>query len=258
MRWVSFVSIGIALFANLYAADADFFSAHESDENTESEKTASRLEVGRRYTLELPNGSILKDCVFQGREGSLSIFEISAAAAPLRLNTYRVVETPKTPPWFIAIAPALLLPQNQRELGFSQGLAIAVTASVPLWQGMTWYVPRLVGLVGFSRYSGSKALLSGPEAMAGPGWMYTFGKRSNYYMALNLTAGAAFYDLLNQKIDATFHQTTFLAAAELGYGYRFGAWAAQMSYAQNFIYDSNFPFTTGAVRLAVVYFGGGT
>lgn len=211
------------------------------------------LVIGQAYHLKLPNGSELKDAVFKGNEGGVSLFEIPTVLGPLRLKEFSLVTEKKAAPWIISLSPEVLIPQNQRELGFSQGLGLHLAASYPFWR--TPFAPRLAASLGIVRYTGSRALLSGPEATAGPGWVIPFGKKQDHFIAVNLYAGYAFYALFNQALSETFQQTTFLGAIEVGYGYRYTQWAFLMSYSQNYIYDSNFPFTTGAVRFSVAYFG---
>lgn len=215
---------------------------------------AEALTPGGTYVLELPDGSRLHGAVYRGQEAGVDSFELASVVGTVRLRKYRVLPPAKKMPWLLAATPGFQLPLNQPELGFSHGLNMQLSANTPLFEGAHAALPRLAVSAGFSRYSGSKALLSGPEFAAGPGWMMALGKR--WFALLNLAAGAAFYELLNLNMNEKFSQTTLIAAAELGLGLHLSEWGLVCSYVQNYVHDEKLPLLTAGVRIGAVYFGG--
>ena len=220
-----------------------------------SSLVAEKLTPGETYTLELADGSRLHSAVYRGVEAGVDSFELASVVGRVRLKEYRVARPPAKIPWMLAIAPGYELPLNQKELGFTQGLAIHLTGSAPLFGDAHLAIPRVVANAGFSRYSGSKALLSGPELALGPGWLLPLGT-SAWFALFHLTAGTAFYELLNVNLNQTFTQTTFVANAELGFGRRMSGWGITCSYVQSYLYDEKLPLVSGGVSIGAVYFGG--
>jgi hypothetical protein len=217
---------------------------------------AEELVPGNSYDLELPDGSRLNGAIYRGQEAGADSFEVAALVGRIKPRHYRVLHRPKPLPWLVAAAPAYYIPFNQPELSFSGAIGFNLLASIPVFSGTNFFLPRAAVAAGFTRYSGSRALLSGPELTAGPGWVIPFGSEARFYTALTLTAGTAFYELLNTNLNQTFSQTTFLGTAEIGLGIRFSEWGVILSYVQNYLYDKNLPLTSGGVRLGAVYFGG--
>lgn len=217
---------------------------------------AETLKSGEAYTLELPDGNRLHGAVYRGQEAGADSFELATVVGRVRLREYRVVQPQKQLPWILAVTPGLQVPLNQKELGFTHGLGVQLAGNIPLFENPHFALPRLALVAGFSRYSGSKALLSGPDIAAGSGWMIPLGNSQRWFALFNLTAGAAFYELLNVNINQTFSQTTFLAAAELGLGLRLSDWGLICSYVQNYLHDEKLPLVSGGVRIGAVYFGG--
>lgn len=217
---------------------------------------AETLTPGETYVLELPDGSRLHGAVYRGQEAGVDSFELSSVIGRVRLKEYRVFPPPKKITWLLAVTPGLQVPLNQKELGFSHGIGVQLAGNIPLFDGAHVAVPRLAVTAGFSRYSGSRALLSGPELAAGPGWILPLGRESRWFALFNLAAGAAFYELLNVNISQTFSQTTFLAAAELGLGLRLSDWGLICSYVQSYVHDEKLPLVSGGLRIGAVYFGG--
>jgi hypothetical protein len=217
---------------------------------------AQELIPGQSYDLELKDGSRLNGAVYRGQQDRIARFELPSVVGELRLKEYRVVQPQKQLPWLLTITPGLQLPINQRELGFTHALGIELTGNLPVFRNAHFALPRLALLAGFSRYTGSKALLSGPEIAAGPGWLLPLGNSERWFALFHLTAGAAFYELLNVNINQTFSQTTFLAAAEVGLVVRRAHWGVILSYVQSYLYDEKLPLFSGGVRLGAVYFGG--
>lgn len=215
---------------------------------------AKALVPGEAYELELSDGSRLVHAVYRGEENGASVFDVAALSGTMRINNYRVIVPRKPLPWAIAIVPGYLVPLNQRELGFTHGLGIAASGSIPILAAKSLLMPRLYTTIGFSRYSGRRALLSGPELTSGPQWILPWGQ--NFFGTFALAAGVAFYELLNLNLNNTFTQTTLLVSAELGIGWRRAHWGVALSYIQHYIHDEKLPFTTGGIRLGAVYFGG--
>lgn len=217
---------------------------------------ADNLSPGELYDLELPDGSSLNGAVYRGQEAGADSFELSSVVGRIRLKDYRVVPRQKPQPWYVMAAPAYYLPLNQQQLGFSQALGFNLAGSIPIFSSSNFLTPRAVVAAGITRYSGSKAMLSGPELTAGPGWLIPLGRTSRFFTVFTLTAGTAFYELLNTNLNQTFSQTTFLGAAELGLGIRLSEWGVICSYVQNYVHDEKLPMVSGGVRLGAVYFGG--
>lgn len=217
---------------------------------------AEALSPGQAYDLELPDGSRLNGAVYRGVEAGVDSFELVSVVGRVRLKEYRVVPRQKPLPWFIMAAPAYYLPLNQQQLGFSQALGINLAGSIPIFARSNFLIPRAVVSAGFTRYLGNKALLSGPELAAGPGWLIPLSKTARFFAVFTLTAGTAFYELLNTNLNRTFSETTFLGTAELGVGIYLARWGVICSYVQNYVYDEKLPLFSGGVRVAAVYFGG--
>jgi hypothetical protein len=218
--------------------------------------SAQELIPGQAYELELKDGSRLHGAVYRGQDAGFGSFELTSVVGQVRLKDYRIVNPQKQFPWMLAIAPGLEVPLNQKELGFTHGLGVQLTGNIPVFRNAHFALPRLAVFAGFSRYSGSKALLSGPEIAAGPGWLLPLGNSERWFALFHITAGAAFYELLNVNINQTFSQTTFLAAAELGLGLRVSDWGLICSYVQSYLHDEKLPLVSGGVRFGAVYFGG--
>ncbi len=217
---------------------------------------AEELAPGELYDLELPDGSRLNGAVYRGQEAGTDSFELASVVGRIRLKNYRIIPRQKPTPWYVTAAPAYLLPLNQQQLGFSQAFGFNLAGSIPIFSSTNFLIPRGVVAAGFTRYSGSKAMLSGPELIAGPGWVLPLGRASRFFVVINFMAGAAFYELLNTSLNQTFSQTTFLGTAELGVGIRLSEWGVICSYVQNYVHDEKLPLTSGGVRFGAVYFGG--
>ncbi|GAB4423900.1 MAG: hypothetical protein OHK0011_04110 [Turneriella sp.] len=217
---------------------------------------AQELIPGQAYELELTDGSRLNGAVYRGQEAGVDSFELATVVGRVRLKEYRIVQPPKQLSWMLALAPGLHLPLNQKELGFSHGVDVQLAGNIPLFKTPHFALPRLAVVAGFARYSGSKALLYGPDVTAGPGWLIPLGHGQRWFALLHLTAGAAFYELLNVNLNQTFSQTTFLAAAEMGLGLRLSQWGVMCSFAQSFLFDEKLPLVSGGIRISAVYFGG--
>lgn len=217
---------------------------------------APTLVVGQSYELELADGSRLHRAVYRGKEGGHDLFELTSIVGNVKLADFKIIETRRPAGWLIAAGISAALPLNQADLGFSQGLGGQLGGSIPVFSSGAFWLPRLTGAAGFLRYSGSKALLSGPDVMAGPGWLLVLGDAQRHWLQLTALAGAGFYQLLNQNIGQTFAQNTFVATLEAGYLYRFARWGAGLSYVQQYIHDEKLPFTAGGLKFVFVYFGG--
>lgn len=218
---------------------------------------ASALDPGQAYDLELRDGSTLRRAVFRGHEPDGDLFEVASVSGLLRITDYRVI--PRTPShrYMLAVAAGGMRPQNQGQLGFEYGLALQASGAFVLFPGSDPWIPHLVVAAGFARYSGTKALLAGPEVAMGPGWIFPLSQGGVHNLNIAATIGSGFYQLLNQSLDQTYRQTTLCAGLQVGYTYRMGTWGLSLAYAQQYIYDQNLPLFAGGLRAAVTHFGGG-
>ncbi|MCS6972361.1 MAG: hypothetical protein N2Z22_07740 [Turneriella sp.] len=223
---------------------------------------AAPLQPGERYDLELEDGSRIRNAIYRGKKAGWEHFELSSGL--IQLKSFQVLQKqevqkpmqqkPKSTPWLLALQAGYYLPMNQPHLGFRSGLGMALAASLPIADNPL--LPRLALKAGFSRYSGSRALLSGPEITFGPGWIFFLDSKNRLFMQFTLTSGIAFYQLLNLSLEQTYNQSTFLATGDIGFGLRFGRWGILLGYMQNFVYDRNLPLTFGNFHFAATYFGG--
>lgn len=210
--------------------------------------------IGQAYDLELSDGTRLKNAVYRGVKDGADAFELKSVVGLLQLKAYRVLPAERRQGLMAMAGMQYLLPYDQKQLGFSESLSGQLSVSLPLLRESPAWVPRLWAGAGFTRFSGSKALLSGPEISAGPAWLLTLTQ--NHHLFLNLSAGAGFYRLFNQSLNETFSQNTFIALAEAGYALRLARWGVSLSYVQQYIHDSRLPLNAGGIRFAAVYFGG--
>lgn len=218
---------------------------------------AFALEPGAAYDLELRDGSTLRRATFRGHEADGDLFEVASVAGVLRIRDYQVISSPQPRSYLLTVAAAGMLPQNQQQLGFEYGLALQASGAFQIFPAGSTWIPYLVITAGFARFTGSKALLAGPDLGIGPGWFWPLSHDGAHNLHTAATAGSGFYQLLNQNLDQTYRQTTFCATLQFGYMYRTGKWGLSLAYAQQYIYDQNLPLFAGGVRAAVTHFGGG-
>lgn len=217
---------------------------------------AEPLQHGQSYTLELPNGSILRQAVFRSQRVNVYIFDVPGLGEGLALTEFTVLPEPKSRAWLISAGIGAAFPYNQQELGFSQSLAADLHFVTRLYSGQPLWVPQAALRGGFLRLDGERALLSGPELTAGAAWLVPLTKRANHSFYADLTTGAGFYRLLNEKVERTFEQYTFLLQSQIGYSFRQGDWGVLLAVMQSYIHDENRPLLTGGIRLAAVRYAG--
>lgn len=211
------------------------------------------LERGQSYTLELPNGSVLRQAVFRSQRVNVYIFDVPGVAEGLALTDFRVVPEPKPRSWLVSAGVSATFPLNQRELGFQQGLSGDLQLVMQVLPRQAVWLPWLSLRAGFLRLDGERALLSGPELSAGPAWLIPLGAGSRHYLYGDLTAGAGFYALLNEKVERTYQQHTFIGQGQIGYLFRQSNWGFLLGWAQQFVYDVHYPLINGGVRMAAVF-----
>ncbi len=211
------------------------------------------LERDKSYTLALPNGSVLHEAVFRDQRGNAYVFDIPGVGKNLSLTDFRVVPEPTPRPWLASAGVSAAFPLNQRKLGFQQGIAGDLQFAIQVWPRPAAWLPWLAVRAGFLRLDGERALLSGPELSVGPAWLVPLTKRANHFLYTDLTTGAGFYSLLNEKIKRTYRQHTFIGQGHIGYLFRHGQWGVLLSWAQQFVYDVHYPLVTGGVRVAAVF-----
>ncbi len=210
--------------------------------------------IGESYELELTDGTRLKNAVYRGKKDGGDAFELQSVVGVILIKDYRIVEPARRGALMLAASAQYLRPFNQQHLAFNEALAGTLTASIPVFATESAGWPRLSGHAGFTRLAGDKALLSGPEIGAGPGWLVPLNSR--HHVFFHAIAGAGFYRLLNQNLGETFAQNTLILVAEAGYLLRLQKWGIALSYVQQYIHDEKLPVTAGGVRIGAVYFGG--
>lgn len=225
----------------------------------------SELIDGQSYDLQLPNGSILRGAVYRGEIGVLStpkgqktmlpIFDVQGIGNAIPIENFAIVMPPTPRPWVLMLGVNAGMPLNQGDLGFEQSLSGDVKAVVPVFLSLPAIAPSVALQAGFLRLSGKFALLSGPEVLAGPSWLFGLGSKS-HNLYLDATAGVGFYRLYNERVKRTFSQNTLVAQAQLGYLFRSHTWGFLLSWAQGFMYDKNRPLYSSGVHLAAIWQGG--
>ena len=210
--------------------------------------------IGQAYDLELSDGTRLKNAIYRGKKDTSDSFEVKSVVGLLQLRDYRVLPPHRPLGFMLTAAMQYQAVYDQKHLGFNEAIAGVASLSLPVFSVAPAYIPRLFTSAGFTRFSGSKALLSGPEATAGLNWLVQLAHA--HFLFINLSAGAGFYRLLNQSLAETFTQNTFIAVGEAGYALRFARWGLTLSYIQQYVHDLKLPLNAGGIRFGAVYFGG--
>ena len=212
------------------------------------------LVAGMPYDLELDNGSILRGAVFRERLKESDFFDVAGIGERLQIRNYRVVRSQQRRAWQATAGLGALRTLDQPSLGFGLALQFEIQGAVSLWAAAPPMVPQMAARAGFSRLSGDRAILSGPEISAGLLWLIPLERQRRHYFRVSAFAGSGFYELLNRNIDTTYAQTTFLSSAQLGYLYRAGTWGYALHYTHTYFYDTNYPLHAGGVAFTVTYF----
>jgi len=212
------------------------------------------LVAGMPYDLELDNGSVLRGAVFRERLKESDYFDVAGIGQRLQIHNYRVLPSQQRRAWQATAGFGALRALDQPALGFGAALQFEIQGAVSLWGAAPAAVPQVAARAGFSRLSGDRAILSGPEISAGLLWLVPFERHQRHYLRFGAFAGSGFYELLNRNIDTTYAQTTFLSSVQLGYLYRAGKWGYALQYTHTYFYDTNYPLHAGGVAFAVTHF----
>ncbi len=221
-----------------------------------SESAPPKLSPGTSYDLELANGSVLKAAVFREMKNGEPIFDIPGLGDRLPVKNFQATLHDNVRRWHISAGIAAIVPLDQQVLGFGQGLAADLRAAISVFSFRSAWLPQLGFLAGYTRLTGERAILAGPELAAGPVWSHALDQAGKHLVMTSVHAGTGFYQLHNRSLDTSYAQTTFVGVAGAGYIYRYAAWGYGISYAHTWLFDANYPLQTGRMNFSVTYFGG--